>query len=188
VFGNDSNAIAAEGISHPETFIRARALELWQTQPESSAAAIARMIEGAIELNELDLAGQRRVTEATRQLLTRLLQPMWFQTPAVLGHARLFFADFQPGPTDTAALDSVLKQGGASMREYFCYVLLDFAKADPDLDDMPLVAALELSRQLEMDALFEKLAVKELKLKVRDIRKLKDKAGELLAGAEASHE
>jgi hypothetical protein len=39
-----------------------------------------------------------------------------------------------------------------------------------------------------MDALFEKLAVKELKLKVRDIRKLKDKAGELLAGAEASHE
>jgi hypothetical protein len=53
---------------------------------------------------------------------------------------------------------------------------------------MPLVAALELSRQLELDAQFEKLAAKELKMRVRDVRKLKEQAGELLAKAEATGE
>jgi hypothetical protein len=51
---------------------------------------------------------------------------------------------------------------------------------------MPLAAALELSRHLEFDAQFEKLAAKELKLKVRDMRKLKEQAAELLAKAEVA--
>jgi hypothetical protein len=63
-------------------------------------------------------------------------------------------------------------------------VLLDFVTADPELDDLPLAAALDLSRQLELDAQFEKLAAKELNLKVRDVRKLKDQATEMLAKAE----
>jgi hypothetical protein len=51
---------------------------------------------------------------------------------------------------------------------------------------MPLAAALELSRQLAFDTQFEKLAAKELKLKIRDVRKLKEQAAELLAKAEAA--
>jgi hypothetical protein len=98
----------------------------------------------------------------------------------------LFFADFQPGSTEDPALDEALKSCDAKIREYLCYVLLDFAKADPDLDDTPLAAALELSRRLELDAQFEKLAAKELKLKVRDVRKIKEQAAELLAQAEAA--
>jgi hypothetical protein len=39
---------------------------------------------------------------------------------------------------------------------------------------------------LELDAQFEKLAAKELKMKVRDVRKLKEQAAELLARAEVS--
>ena len=81
-----------------------------------------------------------------------------------------------------------LKFTDAKLREYLCYVLLDFAKADPDLDEMPLAAALELSRQLELDAPFEKLAARELKMKIRDVRKLKEQAAELLAKAEVSGE
>ena len=42
-------------------------------------------------------------------------------------------------------------------------MLLDFVTADPELDDMPLAAALDLSRQLDLDGQFEKLAAKELK-------------------------
>ena len=72
------------------------------------------------------------------------------------------------------------------MREYFSYILLDFARADPDLDEMPLAAALKLSRQLEFDAQFEKLAAKELKLRVRDVRRIKEQAVEMLAKAEAN--
>jgi hypothetical protein len=39
---------------------------------------------------------------------------------------------------------------------------------------------------LEFDAPFEKLAARELKLKVRDVRKLKDQAAEMLAKAEVA--
>jgi hypothetical protein len=183
-----SGNVATEGLSHPEAFIRARALTLWQEQGEQAASQIASMIEGVVALDDLDLIGQSRMVESTRLLLEQFLQPKWFQTPAVLGHAKLFFEDFQPAKSrDRAALDG-LKFTEAKLREYLCYVLLDFVTADPELDEMPLAAALELSRQLELDAAFEKLAAKELKLKSRDLRKIQEQAAEMLAKAEVSGE
>lgn len=180
------NNVATEGLSHPEAFIRARALSLWQDQRQEAHPHIARMIEGAEALDELDLIGQSRLTRNTRRLLECFLQPKWFQTPAVLGHAKLFFDDFQSASTRDASVFQEFKSTDAKLREYFCYLLLDFVTADPDLDDMPLAAALDLSRQLEVDAQFEKLAARELKMKVRDVRKLKEQAAEMLAKAEVA--
>ena len=178
--------VATEGLSHPEAFIRARALALWQEQRGNAVAQISGMIEGATTLEELDLIGQKRLTSSTRRLLEHLLRPKWFQTPATLGHAKLFFDDFRPAKGDDSAPGDELKFSDTRLREYVCYLLLDFAKADPDLDDMPLAAALDLSRQLELDAQFEKLAAKELKMKVRDVRRIKEQAAEMLAKAEVS--
>jgi hypothetical protein len=186
IFANGN--VATEGVSHPEAFIRARALDLWQQQQDGATTHISAMIEGAAALDELDLIGQKRITSATRQLLECLLRPKWFQTPATLGHAKLFFADFRPSNGSAPVLCDGLKFADPKLREYLCYVLLDFAKADPDLDEMPLAATLELSRQLELDAQFEKLAARELKLRVRDVRRIKEQAAELLAKAEASGE
>jgi len=180
--------VSAGGISHPETFIRARALALWQEKKADMAARISDMIEGAAELDELDLIGQLRLTSDTRRLLECLLRPKWAQTPAMLGHARQFFTDFQPvGDDDGIGLDR-LNIEDARIREYFCYVLLDFVRIDPELDQMPLVAALQLGRQLELDAQFEKLAAKELKMKVRDLRKLKEQSSDILSKAEVKNE
>ena len=178
--------VATEGLSHPEAFIRARALALWQEQRGNAVAQISGMIEGATTLEELDLIAQKRLTSATRRLLEHLLRPKWFQTPATLGHAKLFFDDFCPAEGDDSAPGDELKFSDTKLREYVCYLLLDFAKADPDLDDMPLAAALDWSRRLELDAQFEKLAAKELKLKVRDVRRIKEQAAEMLAKAEVS--
>ena len=180
-------SVSIEGLSHPEAFIRARALSLWQAQGDRSTATIADMIEGAAVLEDLDLVGQERLTLGTRRLLERFLQPKWFQTPAVLGHARLFFDDFQPAPSRDAGACDGLKPAEAKVGEYLCYVLLDFVSADRDLEDLPLVAALELSRQLELDAQFEKLAARELNLKVRDVRRVKEHATEMLAKAKVNH-
>jgi hypothetical protein len=186
IFANGN--VATEGVSHPEAFIRARALILWQQQGNDATPRISGMIEGAASLDELDLMAQRRITSATRRLLQCLFRPRWFQTPATLGHAKLFFDDFQPAKSDDASLSEDLKLSDTKLREYFCYVLLDFVKADPDLDEMPLAAALELSRKLEFDAQFEKLAAKELKMRVRDVRRIKEQAAEMLAKAEVNGE
>jgi hypothetical protein len=174
---------STEGLSHPEAFIRARALAHWHEQGSAADGRIRDMIEGTDAWDELDLPGQTRLVSATRRLIEALLRPRWFQTTAVLGHAKLFFHDFQPQNGGTIALDD-LKFSDARLREYFCYVLLDFVTADPELDELPLAAALELGRQLELDAPFEKLAAKELKMKIRDVRKLKERAAEILANAD----
>jgi predicted SprT family Zn-dependent metalloprotease len=184
VFAKDN--VSTEGLSHPETFIRARALSLWQNHRREAQPDIARMIEGVEALDGLDLLGQNRLTRNTRRLLEHFLRPKWFQTPAVLGHARLFFDDFQRLDAKDEAENFSLDSADGRLREYLCYVLLDFATVDPELDEMPLAAALEFARQLEMDAQFEKLAAKELRMKVRDVRKLKEQAAELLAKAEAA--
>jgi len=178
--------VATEGLSHPEAFIRARALSLWHSQRQDSHSHIERMIGGAEALDNLDLIGQAMLTRKTRRLIEHFLQPKWFQTPAVLGHARMFFDDFQPAATRDGFVIEGFQTTDAKLREYYCYLLLDFVIADPELDDMPLVAALDLSRQLDLDGQFEKVAAKELKLKVRDVRKLKEQAAEMLAKAEVA--
>ncbi|MFO1514191.1 MAG: M48 family metalloprotease [Verrucomicrobiota bacterium] len=178
--------VTTEGLSHPEAFIRARALALWHEQSHAAQPHITRMIEGAEALDRLDLLGQTRMVKNTRRLLEHLLQPKWFQTPAVLGHAKLFFDDLQPATTrDTSALKAFTSPD-ARTQEYLSYVLLDFVTADPELEEVPLAAALELSRELAFDAQFEKLAAKELKLKIRDVRKLKEQAAEMLVKAEVA--
>lgn len=184
IFAKDG--AASKELSHPEAFIRARALSLWQNQGPDTPTQIARMIEGTEALDELDLIGQARQVRNTRRLLECFLAPKWFQTPAIMGHARLFFDDFQPATAKDASIVDITKFCDAKLREYWCYLLLDFVTADPELDDMPLAAALVFSRQLGLDAQFEKMAAEELKLKVRDLRKLKEQAAEMLAQAEVS--
>jgi hypothetical protein len=184
IFSKDN--VTTEGLSHPEAFIRTRALSLWQQRRHDAHPYIARMIEGEEGLDSLDLIGQRRMMKNTRRLLEYFLQPKWFHTPATLGHAKLFFDDFHPAAAKDALVLDAFKSSDFKTREYLCYVLLDFVTADPELDDMPLAAALELSRQLGFDTQFEKLAAKELKLKIRDARKLKEQAAEMLKKAEVA--
>lgn len=94
------------GLTHPEAFIRARALQLWHDGDEAVEEKIAEMIEGAIALDELDLLGQRKVAALTRRLIDALLQRPWMQTELLMGHARLYFPDYSP-PQQTGGNDSL---------------------------------------------------------------------------------
>jgi len=49
-----------------------------------------------------------------------------------------------------------------------------------------LAAALQLAGELDLSDTVEKLAVKELKWKARDVKRVKEKAAELLAQAETT--
>jgi predicted SprT family Zn-dependent metalloprotease len=180
-----ASRVSTEELSHPEAFIRARAVDLWAREHAGTDAAISAMIEGVEVLDELDLVGQQNLTKATRILIEELLRPRWFQTPTVLGHARLFFEGFRPVQTREESLLNDLKFSDPKLQEYLCYLLLDFVVADRELEELPLAAAFELARRLEIETVFEKIAVKELKVKAKELRKLKEQASVLLAKAEA---
>lgn len=174
-----------KGLDHPETFIRARALRLWSEQDPQLDEWLTATIEGPLALDELDLAGQHRMTLLTRRFLAELLRPAWFQSAAVLAHAQSFFPDFSPSSKPDASLIDDLRSSDSATREYLCYLLLDFAAIDRDLEDVPLAATLQWSEQLEIAEQFEKLALKELGLGKRAFNKIKKEADSLLKQAEA---
>jgi hypothetical protein len=61
---------------------------------------------------------------------------------------------------------------------------MDFATVDEELDDMPLRACLLMSSRLGIEKAFDKMAGKELDMKVREIKALRTGAAEVLAKQE----
>jgi predicted SprT family Zn-dependent metalloprotease len=171
---------AAKGDTHPEGFIRARALSLWHERASAADAEIAALIQELRTLDDLDLLDQLEATALTRSVIESLLQPAWFRTERVLGHARLFFADF--APTSEPAAPQRLEVHDALL-EYIAYVLLDFAVADPQLGEVALGYTLQASEQLGCAAAFEKAARKELKLTPQQLAALKQNATSMLERA-----
>jgi hypothetical protein len=179
--------IRTEGLSHPEAFIRARAIVLWAEGAPEVDAEIARMIEGEATLEKLDLLGQQRMTDLTRRWLRLFLRPAWFRTDAVRGQARLFFPDFDFATEEhsDAPLLAELRNASISIRDYFCYLLLDFCAVDPELELEPIRAAFVLTSELRWDDRLEALVVKDLKIKKREAQRLRAEIEVAIAAVEA---
>lgn len=175
-----------EQLTHPETFMRARALRLWAEEDDSLESSIEKMIEQDESLEEMDLLQQQRMTELTRRFLRRHLHPEWFRSDAVLAHARLYFPDYSPADAPEETLLDELAALSKPRREYLCNVMLDFCVADQDLEDMPVAAAIEGARELECLSYIEKILTKDLKVKAKDLKKLKEQAAGMLASAKSS--
>jgi hypothetical protein len=128
------------------------------------------------------------MTDQTRRWLKLLLRETWFQTDAVRAHARLFFPDFAfAGPEHAdPGLIAALEAAPVRIRDYFCYLLLDFVVVDPELEDEPLKAAHRLAAQVDWGDRLEALSVKELKLKKNEAKDLRTAALKPLAGEAAS--
>jgi hypothetical protein len=184
VFGK--KATRSDGTTHPESFIRARALKLWHEGGHDAAAQIAEMIEGPLTFEDLDLLAQRTVSILTRRLIESLLTPRSMQTDVTLGHARLYFDDFSPpahGHRDDT-LSEDLRTGDKPLVDYYCYVLLDFASVDPELEELSLAAALAVSEVLGLKGRFLDIARKELKLRKSQWDRIDREKHDLLAKAE----
>jgi Zn-dependent protease with chaperone function len=179
---------ATSGLSHPEAYIRARALRLWAEQGEQAQAEIESMIQDGLSLQRLDFLGQARAADLTMHFLQSLLSPRWYQTDAVMGHAKRFFADFaiQTDRQDLAVLKSQLDSGDRSLRDYLCYLMLDFATVDRDLGDVALAASVVLARRLGIDERFAELAQKELGIAKKVFGKIDEEAESILAKTEAT--
>jgi hypothetical protein len=177
-----------EGLTHPEAFIRARAIRLWAENDPEANTQIAKMIEAGTDLQELDLLSQEAVAGWTRRVIDLLLSHKWLQSEPVLAHARLYFDDYSP-PTD-ALTDSELARDvrleSKSARDYFCYLLLDFVSADRDLDEPSLAAALQVAEELSIKDRFIELARQELRLRKNQVEKVDDRKAAIVQEADKS--
>jgi hypothetical protein len=176
--------VKAQELTHPEVFIRARAIERWSANDEEADAIVAEMIEGAPALDTLDLLARTRVAANTRVLIGRLLSPEWFRTEATLAHTRLYFDDFDPEEgTAAPAPDEPFDHGDDALKDYYCFVLLDFVSADRDLEELPLAAAIVLAREVGLADQFRTRAMKDLRIRALRYDDLASNAPTLLSRA-----
>ncbi|HVW60703.1 MAG TPA: M48 family metalloprotease [Puia sp.] len=160
---SSSPAIQSATLTHPENFIRTRALRLWETEAEGAEAAIRQMIEGVMDLDRLDLPGQKTLSELTEELLVSYLHPKWIKTAPVMSLTRQYFPEFSWGRAgEVVRVKTFLDSAHSSIREYFAYVLLDFALADPDLEDVPAGYALRTAESCGLADVFEPIVKKEM--------------------------
>lgn len=176
IFSIDGN-IKAATISHPENFIRAKAIQLWHEKKEDAEAEIIKMIEGTADLDQLDIFRQKELSQLTQQILQLFLKPKWFQSTMVLGQARQYFADFSMD--EKAMLNEKLVQltGTAhqSIKDYLSYVLLDFALLDPSLEEIPYGWAFQFAEDMQLKETYDAIIKKEMKLSDKRLSQYKQK-------------
>jgi hypothetical protein len=137
---------ASEGQTHPEQYIRARVLDLWRQDPAAADAKIAQLIQGSPPLGRLDFTAQHRLAVQTRSLLDAFFCEKWARTELLLAHARLFFDDYEPAARPAEQIDKeAVADCDSTVRDYFCYVLMDLASTDSDLEEAPLARALSVA-------------------------------------------
>ena len=163
-----------EGVSHPENFIRARAIWLWHKKGHEGESAIKQMIEGNANLDELDLFRQRQVSFMTEELITLLLQPKWMQTPQGVALGKQYFGNLQLNrEPDKKSLSAQIEVTHGNLKDYLTYVLYDFATADKSLEDVPLGYCFFLADELKLDKAFANAVKKEQKLTDKKLSTLK---------------
>ncbi len=150
----------AAGDTHPETVLRAWALERW-ANGDGDARSERCSCPGS-DIERLDLVDRERLESLTRRLVMDAVAPDWMHSGAVTGHARQFLVDVRPtatwggqrrpgriGPVQPPRPSSVRVPAEASpeTRRFLAYVLLDLATVDPDLEDEPLVECLAVARE-----------------------------------------
>ncbi len=175
----------SDGVSHPEIFVRARALRLWAEGDATADTWLAHTLEGPLALDNLDLPGQQQLSALTRRLLAQWLQRRCLRSATMLAHARSFFPDLRPDEAAEAPFDAGWVQGSPGVHEYLAYLLMDLAAVDPELEEVPLAAALEWAAHLGLRDRFEPLAMKELALNKRRFNRIKREGAELLQKADA---
>ncbi len=177
--------VESEGLTHPEMFIRAKSLSLGDADPENAEDLMRPFVEGPLKLQQLDLLQQRELCDVTSKFITSYLRPKWLQTTILWGHARRF--DPEIGPECCESEERLLldiEKCDEKLRSYFCYILLDFATCDPELDEAPLAAAALFASRLGLMAEFRSVCAEELKLSKRALEKVLADAASIVDIAE----
>ncbi len=158
--------------THPDSYVRALALQMRAEKSKNYSSKIIMFIEGSLDIDRLDIFEQKIVSELTFDIVQWILKPSWMNSSLVFNLALRYFNDFtkSTNPKSIKELNKVVANAKSNIKNYLSFVLLDFAKADSDLEGAPIAYTLEIAELLEMESEYEKIIRKELKLSVRDFK------------------
>lgn len=180
----------SRGTSHPEGVARAWALRGWLAGEDVEA-----LVTGPLDVDAPDVLDAAVLRELSAELAAHAAAEPGLRTDTVATHAA-GFAD-PPGelgvpagplprfdePLPVRPVDGLPARRprpfSAATRQYFCYLLLDLATADPDTGDAGLIAAMGLARRARLTT-YDELADDELGWSDRRRAKLAAAADELV--------
>ena len=135
---------------------------------------IDAMICGPLQLETLDCLQQQELEALTKRLINFHLQLPWMRSEATIGQARLIChgEQFATSGEDAEQLVAAIDAAGPKLSDYWCFLLLDLAMADRELDEMGLLAGLLTAEDLGIRETFEGIANKEIKVTKRRLGEL----------------
>ena len=172
-------SVPSAGSTHPETVLRAWALQEWAERGAGADGAVAAALGPQLDLAALDLLGQDRLAEITRSLVWMLVADDRVRSEEALDLAARFGVLVGTG---TPALTDTPSTLPAETRAYLAAVLLDFATADDDgaVDDLAAVVA--VARRVGLGTELVALVQTELDLGARATAAVLARADALVAG------
>ncbi len=162
--------------SHPESYIRSLALLLNAENNEDYTDKVQKMICGPLNLGTLDIFEQVELSQMTNDLIQLIVRPKWNNTAGVMNLSEKYFSGFtkKDDINNTESLVERFEKSHHSIKDFVCYVLLDFARVDSDLEGLVLGHTLQIAEFLSLSAEYEKVIRKELKLTARDFNSLRE--------------
>nr|MBK9649814.1 M48 family metalloprotease [Bacteroidota bacterium] len=158
--------IGSTADTHPESFLRAKAISLFAADANNANMVIPELIMGKQNLYTLNIFSQSEIQATTMQILQLVLKPKWMQTEMNKNLYRQYFTDYKSDSNAIVNKELQNKIGGVSnsMKDYFAYVLLDFALCDGDISEPASAFVLDLAENLQLKKSLTKAMQKELKL------------------------
>ena len=139
----------SQGLSHPEAYLRARAVQLWWANDPDLSQWLEKHLHGPLSIEALDLPGQSRLTQMTRRFLARFMLEVDQSSEEITTQLRAVFPDF--GRQEEVPLD--LSEIGVeriddATRDYFIALMFDLAMADADATDTTMLAAAKIAAEI----------------------------------------
>ena len=159
----ESSKTISAGHSHPESFLRARALELWWQDSDTIEDWITQRLHGPISIEALDLLRQRELSRTTRAFLSHFIAPDCDPGDPVLTQVRRYFPEFKPSSERFDFERIGPEKIDDPTRDYFIALMFDCAMADPDLTDELMVMAINVAKTIGAEEQLKTALKRDLK-------------------------
>jgi Peptidase family M48 len=168
----DAAGQASQGTTHPESFLRAQAVQKWwQAEPDTNEWIEARLM-GLLSLKSLDLTRQHELTDMTKQFISALTADKNMQSDEVLGQIKRFFPKWKPSDQKLDKNTFARSRLDKSVYSYLSAIVCDLAMADRDIKDEVLTVGFRLMKELEAEDEYRAAMKDKLKLTKQAIDKL----------------
>jgi hypothetical protein len=153
-----SDASVSQGVSHPESYLRAQAVDKWWRGDPDFPQWLRRRLHGPLSMDRLDLSDQIALTAMTRRFISLFMQPEFMRGERAITQARAYFPDWGIDEPCATLAEFAPAHVDDSVREYLNFVMLDLALADPEVREAALLEAAKMARDFgALDALLAAL-------------------------------